>query len=200
MLAALDVRYVLARHFESRKLCGETDEVVRDSSTYRHTMRAVLCVGKTTRERHRGVAEKKVRRQVATALGDRPAEVLAAAVIAYGPLWAIGTGEAATPEEAEEMCAVIRDELGQLAGAGTAAMVHIQYGGSVTAKTSEALLGATRATPTVVSPRRRAHGVGRWRLARLLLGTQAAGTARRSRRPLPTPACATPPPVVGRWT
>ena len=109
MLATLKVRYVIAGHSERRARCGETDEVVRDKvdAIYRHAMRPIPCVGETTGERHSGVAEKKVRRQVAAALGDRPAELVAAAVIAYEPLWAIGAGEAATPEEAEEMCAVI---------------------------------------------------------------------------------------------
>ena len=144
MLATLKVRYVIAGHSERRSQCGETDEVVRDKvdAIYRHAMRPILCVGETTGERHSGVADKKVRRQVAAALGDRPAELVAAAVVAYEPLWAIGAGEAATPEEAEEMCAVIRDELEKLAGVDAAAMVRIQYGASVTPKTSEALLGA----------------------------------------------------------
>ena len=144
MLATLKVRYVIARHSERRAQCGETDEVVRDKvdAIYRHAMQPMHCVGETTGERHRGVTENKVRRQVAAALGDRPAEWVAAAVIAYEPLWASGAGDATTPVEAEEVYAVIRDELGKLAGAGAAAMVRIQYGGSVTAETSEALLGA----------------------------------------------------------
>ena len=143
-LATLKVRYVIAGHSERRAQCGETGEVVSDKvdAIYRDAMRPILCVGETAGERHSGVAEKKVRRQVAAALGDRPAELVAAAVIAYEPLWAIGAGEAATPEEADEMCAVVRDELGQLAGADVPAMVRIHYGGSVTAETSEALLGA----------------------------------------------------------
>lgn len=144
MLATLNVRYVVAGHSERRAQCGETDEVVRDKidAIYRHAMCPILCVGETAGERHVGVAEKKVRRQVAAALGDRPAELVAAAVIAYEPLWAIGAGATATPDDTEEMCAAIRDELGQLAGADAAAMVRIQYGGSVTPETSEALLGA----------------------------------------------------------
>jgi triosephosphate isomerase len=144
MLATLEVRYVIAGHSERRAQWGETDEVVRDKvdAIYRHAMRPILCIGETTDERHSGVAEKKVRRQVAAALGDRPAELVAAAVIAYEPLWAIGAGATATPDDLAEMCTAIRDELGRLAGADAAAMVRIQYGGSVTAETSEVLLGA----------------------------------------------------------
>ncbi|KJF17380.1 triose-phosphate isomerase family protein [Acidithrix ferrooxidans] len=144
MLASLNVRYVIAGHSELRAQCGETDEVVRDkvSAIYRHAMRPILCVGETTAERNSGVAERKVRRQVASALGDRPAELVAAAVIAYEPLWAIGAGVTATPDDAAQMCTAIRNELGNLAGVDAAAMVRIQYGGSVTAESSGALLGA----------------------------------------------------------
>ena len=108
----------------------------------RRAMQPMLCVGETLGKRHRGVAENKVRRQVAAPVGDRPAEWVAAAVIAYEPLWASGAGDATTPVEAEEVCAVIREELAQPAGAGAAAMVRIQYGGSVTAETSEGPVGA----------------------------------------------------------
>lgn len=145
MLAKLNVRYVIAGHSEQRGQCGETDEIVRDKvdAIYRHAMQPILCVGETAEERHIGVAEKKVRRQVTAALGDREAELVAAAVIAYEPLWAIGSGATTTPEDTEEMCAAIRDEVGQLVGQETAATVRIQYGGSVTPETSAALLGAS---------------------------------------------------------
>ena len=144
MLATLHVRYVIAGHSERRAQCGETDEVVRDKvdAIYRHAMHPILCVGENAEERHRGAAEKKVRRQVAAVLGDRSAGEVAEAVVAYEPLWAIGAGEAATPDDVEEMCAAIRDELARLAGAGAAALVRIQYEGSVTPETSPALLGA----------------------------------------------------------
>lgn len=79
---------------------------------------------------------------MAAALGGRPAEAVAQAVIAYEPRWAIGAGKPATPDDVGEMCAVIRDELEQLASVDAAAMVRIQYGGSVTSETAEALLGA----------------------------------------------------------
>jgi len=144
MLATLNVRYVIAGHSERRAQCGETDEVVRDKvdAIYRHAMHPILCVGETAEERHDGAAEKKVRRQVAAALGDRPAGEVAEAVVAYEPLWAIGAGATATPDDVDQMGAAIRDELTRLAGAGAAALVRIQYGGSVTPETSAALLEA----------------------------------------------------------
>ena len=144
MLATLKVRYVIAGHSERRALCGETDEVVRDkvNAIYRHGMHPILCVGETAGDRHGGAVEKRCADRWPPYLATgRPGRV-AEAVVAYEPLWAIGAGEAATPEEAEEMGAVIRDELGQLAGAGAAALVRIQYEGSVTPETSPALLGA----------------------------------------------------------
>jgi triosephosphate isomerase len=144
MLARLDVAYVIAGHSERRAQCGETDEVVRSKvdAIYRHRMRPILCVGETSGERRDGAAEAKVRWQVAAALGGRPAGIVASAVIAYEPLWAIGGGGTATPGDAGEMCSAIRDEVGQLAGPGTAAAVQIQYGGSVTPGTAAALLSA----------------------------------------------------------
>lgn len=183
MLATLKVRYVIAGHSERRAQCGETDEVMRDKvdAIYRHAMRPILCVGETTGERHSGVAEKKVRRQVAAALGDRPAELVAAAVIAYEPLWAIGAGGAATPEEAEEMCAVIRDELEQLARVDAAAMVRIQYGGSVAPEISEAF---ARCGERGRVPRRR--------------GEPRRRAVRRHRDRLSRPATLAPPPPPGQ--
>jgi triosephosphate isomerase len=134
MLARLGVAYVIAGHSERRAQCGETDEVVRSKvdAIYRHGMRPV----------RDGAAEAKVRWQVAAALGGRPAGLVASAVIAYEPLWAIGGGGTATPGDAGEMCSAIRDEVARLAGPGTAAAIRIQYGGSVTPGTAAALLGA----------------------------------------------------------
>jgi len=143
MLARLHVSYVIAGHSERRARCGETDEIVRSKldAIYRHGMRPILCVGETLAERQDGSAPAKVRRQLVAALGGRPAQAVAAAVIAYEPIWAIGTGQTATREDVEEMCSAIRDEVARLVGAGAAASTRIQYGGSVTAETSELLLG-----------------------------------------------------------
>jgi triosephosphate isomerase (TIM) len=119
MLAELGIAYVIAGHYERRAQCGETDEVVRAKvdAIYRHRMRPIVCVGERAEERHLCIAEAKVRQQVAAALADQSAEALVSAVVAYEPLWAIGAGATDTPEDAEEMCAAIRDEMGRLAGA-----------------------------------------------------------------------------------
>jgi len=142
MLAKLNVAYVIAGHSERRAQCGETNEVVRCQldAIYRHGMAPILCVGETTEERRDGAAVEKMRRQVAAALGGRPAEAVASTVIAYEPIWAIGAGHAATPADAEEMCSAIRDEVDRLVGAGAAGATRIIYGGSVTPETAEALL------------------------------------------------------------
>jgi len=141
MLAKLHVSYVIAGHSERRAHCGETDEIVRSKvdAIYRHAMRPIVCVGETLAERQNGAARATVRRQLAAALDGRPAEAVAAAVVAYEPIWAIGTGQTATPGDVGEMCSAIRDEVERFAGPGAAASTRI-YGGSVTPETSETLL------------------------------------------------------------
>ncbi|MCU1491808.1 MAG: tpiA [Acidimicrobiaceae bacterium] len=132
MLAKLNVVYVIAGHSERRTYCGETDEQVRAKvdAIYRNGMRPIVCVGEHLAERQAGEAVAKVRSQVAAVFSGRSAEQVAAAVVAYEPVWAIGTGESATPEDAETMCAEIRAELVAQAGA-QAGSARVQYGGSV---------------------------------------------------------------------
>jgi triosephosphate isomerase len=132
MLAKLNVRYVLAGHSERRQLCGETDEIVRAKvdAILRNGLTPIVCVGESLAERQEGLAPERVAAQVRAAFGGRSAGVAASCVVAYEPLWAIGTGETAKPEDAEQMGALIRRELEALApGAGLA---RILYGGSVT--------------------------------------------------------------------
>jgi triosephosphate isomerase len=132
-LAKLGVRYVIAGHSERRELFGETDEMVARKvvAIQANGMTPILCVGETLEEREAGGTDGKVVGQVRAALGGRsPAEV-AALVIAYEPIWAIGTGRTATPDDAQAVCATIRGEVTQGFGAETAAAVRIQYGGSV---------------------------------------------------------------------
>jgi len=144
MLAKLNVAYVLAGHSERRLYCGETDEIVRRKvdAILANGMRAIVCVGESAEQRSSGEAMSVVTAQVASAVGGRDAEVAGAMVIAYEPLWAIGSGQSATVADAQEMCAAIREEVGRLAGAGAAATVRVQYGGSVTPDTAGALLEA----------------------------------------------------------
>jgi len=141
MLAKLNVVYVLAGHSERRQHCGESDEVVaaKVDAIVRHGMRPIVCVGETADERADGQAASRVREQVAAAFVGRSPAVVASAVVAYEPIWAIGTGQAATAEDAEEMCAEIRAELARLSGPAAAA-TRIQYGGSVTPDSAGELL------------------------------------------------------------
>ena len=133
MLAKLDVAYVVVGHSERRELFGETDEMVnrKVKAVFAHGMTPIMCVGETDEEREAGSTEDKVRGQVRGGLADVSPERVAAMVIAYEPIWAIGTGKNATPADAQETCAVIREEVGKLAGGDAAAALRIQYGGSV---------------------------------------------------------------------
>jgi triosephosphate isomerase len=142
MLAKLDVRYVIAGHSERRRHAGETDEQVRAKldAIWRHGMTPICCVGESEEQRNAGDHLGVVAAQVRAALERRPAEVVASAVLAYEPIWAIGTGQTATPDDAQEMCAAIRTVVAELAGEGAAAAVRVQYGGSVNAGNAADLL------------------------------------------------------------
>jgi triosephosphate isomerase len=132
-LAKLDVRYVICGHSERRQLFGETDEMVakKTAAIQAHGMTPILCVGETLEEREAGDTEAKVLGQVRSALAGRRPEQVAAMVIAYEPIWAIGTGRTATAADAQAVCATIRGELATLAGSDAAGAVRVQYGGSV---------------------------------------------------------------------
>ncbi len=134
-LAKLEVKYVICGHSERRELFGETDAMVADkaSAILRHGMTPIVCVGETLDEREAGQTESKVLGQVTAALAGRSAATVAALVIAYEPIWAIGTGRTATSDDAQAMCAAIRSAVGGLTDEATAAAVRIQYGGSVKA-------------------------------------------------------------------
>jgi triosephosphate isomerase len=132
-LAKLNVRYVIAGHSERRELFCETDEMVNRKvrSIVAHEMTPILCVGETLSEREAGATEDKVLTQVTAGLAGLTKDAVATAVIAYEPIWAIGTGRTATAADAQEICAAIRRRVGQGSGAEAAAAVRIQYGGSV---------------------------------------------------------------------
>ena len=142
MLAKLNVRYVIAGHSERRAYCGETDEIVRGKldAILRHQMTPILCVGETLAERQAGEARTKVVTQLEATLDGRPGSVVAGMVIAYEPIWAIGTGEVASTGDAEEMAACVRGAVERLAGAEAGARVRVQYGGSVTADNAAVML------------------------------------------------------------
>jgi len=133
MLAKLDVDYVIVGHSERRELFGETDETVNKKVTavLAAGMTPILCCGETLEEREQGMAESKVERQVREGLAGVSAEQVAGLVVAYEPIWAIGTGKTATSEDAQAMCAKVRQVVGEVAGDAAAAGVRVQYGGSV---------------------------------------------------------------------
>jgi len=134
-LAKLGVAYVICGHSERRELFGETDEMVarKAAAIQTHGMTPIVCVGETLAEREAGGTEAKVVGQVRAALGGRSPEQVAALVIAYEPIWAIGTGLTATPDDAQAVCGTIRAEVAAGFGVDAASAVRVQYGGSVKA-------------------------------------------------------------------
>lgn len=133
MLAKLEVAYVIVGHSERRQLFGETDETVnaKARAALRHQMTPIVCVGETLDERRAGQAQDRVADQVAGSLSGLDAASVADLVIAYEPIWAIGTGETATPGDAQSMCEHVRARVAAGWGAAAATSVRIQYGGSV---------------------------------------------------------------------
>jgi triosephosphate isomerase len=133
MLAKLNVSFVIVGHSERRQLFGETDEGVNKKvrAVLAAGMTPIVCVGETLDERESGITEEKVSGQVASALAGVGRDVVAGLVIAYEPIWAIGTGRTASAEDAQTTIGAIRQVVGQQAGSEAAAAVRIQYGGSV---------------------------------------------------------------------
>ena len=123
MLAKLDVAYVIAGHSERRELFGETDETVnlKVHAIFKHGMTPILCVGETLDEREAGTTEAKVTGQVRAGLAGLSAEQVGRLVIAYEPIWAIGTGRTATPDDAQTVCARSASTVADVSGASAAA-------------------------------------------------------------------------------
>jgi triosephosphate isomerase (TIM) len=133
MLARLDVRYVICGHSERRALFAESDEVVnaKVQAVQRHGMRPILCVGEDLDQRESGQAVEVVVAQLRGSLAGIKVADPAELVVAYEPVWAIGTGRTASSGDAQEMCAAIRTELASLYDQDTADGLRVQYGGSV---------------------------------------------------------------------
>ena len=133
MLAKLDVKFVIVGHSERRQYFGETDEIVNKKvhAVIANAMTPIMCCGETLEEREAGGAEAKVEGQIRAGLAGLGADTVGALVIAYEPIWAIGTGRTATSEDAQAMCGHIRSVVRSEFGGDTAAAVRIQYGGSV---------------------------------------------------------------------
>jgi triosephosphate isomerase len=132
-LRELLVRYVVVGHSERRTLFGETDSVVNRKvrAALENGLRPILCIGETLEERDSSQVETVLARQLEAALGGLDTDALEGLVIAYEPVWAIGSGRTATPDQAQNAHAFIRERLSGLVGADVASKTRIQYGGSV---------------------------------------------------------------------
>lgn len=142
MLEKLNVSYVIVGHSERRRYAQESDETVRAKldAVLRHSMVPILCVGESLDQREAGEAHSTVSSQLEAALSGRSATVTSRLVIAYEPVWAIGTGRSASPGDAEEMAGHVRAEVARLSGAAAAAEVRVQYGGSVSDENAASFL------------------------------------------------------------
>jgi triosephosphate isomerase len=142
MLAEFGCRYVLAGHSERREHHGETDDVVnaKVAAALRHQLTPILCVGEPLHERTAGRQISYTLTQVDRALTGLAGDAVTGLIIAYEPVWAIGTGHVATPDHAQEVCAAIRSFLADRYGEATANRVRVLYGGSVNASSSAAIL------------------------------------------------------------
>jgi triosephosphate isomerase len=142
MLRDLFVRYVLVGHSERRRLFGETDELVRRKlvTALASELRPILCVGETLEERQAGQEKAVLEGQLRGALEGLTPDQISEVIVAYEPVWAIGTGLTATPEQAQEAHLFIRDYLGKLVGTSLANKARILYGGSVTPSNAKELM------------------------------------------------------------
>ena len=142
MLVAAGVEYVIIGHSERRQYFAETNETVnkRTKAALAGGLKPIICVGESLDQREQGVTEELVRMQVKIALNGVTADELKNVVIAYEPIWAIGTGKTATADQAEEVCAAIRKVVGELYGEDAAKALTVQYGGSMNPKNAEELL------------------------------------------------------------
>jgi triosephosphate isomerase len=142
MLAKLGCTYVVVGHSERRQHHNETDEVVRAKvqAAHRHGLAPILCVGEDLEVRRAEGHVDHAIHQINRALDKAPAELAATLVVAYEPIWAIGTGEVATPEDAQEVCSAIRGRLAERFGAAETAGVRVLYGGSVKASNAAGIM------------------------------------------------------------
>ncbi|MBD5159841.1 MAG: triose-phosphate isomerase [Ruminococcus sp.] len=142
MLVELGVEYVVIGHSERRQYFGETDETVnkRLLSAIGSGLKAILCVGETLEQREQGITEEVIAMQTKIALQGTCEKCIKNVVIAYEPVWAIGTGKVATPEQAQDVCAFIRKTIAGLFNQEVADGITIQYGGSMNAKNCAELL------------------------------------------------------------
>lgn len=141
MLQDIGIKYTIIGHSERRQYHNETDEFVnlKMKAAFDHDITPILCVGETLKEREAGIAKYKILTQVLLDFDGLTAEQAKNVVIAYEPIWAIGTGKTATKEDANEACKWIREEIRNLYGEEVADEIIIQYGGSVKSSNAEEL-------------------------------------------------------------
>ena len=142
MLDDAGVKYVIIGHSERREYFAETDETVNKKvlKAFEHGITPIICCGETLTQREQGVTIDFIRQQIKIAFLNVTAAQAATAVIAYEPIWAIGTGKVATTEQAQEVCKAIRDCIAEVYDTDTAEAVRIQYGGSMNAGNAAELL------------------------------------------------------------
>ena len=142
MLTAMGVKYVITGHSERRQYFGETDITVnkRTLAAVNAGLTAIVCVGETLEQREQGITAELVAMQTKIALGGISKEQLDKIIIAYEPVWAIGTGKTATADQAEEVCAVIRETIAKVYDNDAAEALTIQYGGSMNAANADELV------------------------------------------------------------
>ena len=141
MLVDAGVKYVIIGHSERREYFAETDETVNKKvlKAFEHGITPIVCCGETLTQREQGITIDWIRQQIKIAFLNVKADQAKTAVIAYEPIWAIGTGKVATTEQAEEVCAAIRVCIGEIYDEATAEAIRIQYGGSVSASSAPEL-------------------------------------------------------------
>ena len=141
MLTDIGVKYVIIGHSERREYFAETDETVNKKvlKAFEHGLTPIICCGETLTQREQGITLDWIRKQVKIAFQNVTADQAKTAVIAYEPIWAIGTGKTATTEQAEEVCGAIRACIGEIYDEATKEAIRIQYGGSVNAATAPEL-------------------------------------------------------------
>nr|MBQ8253346.1 triose-phosphate isomerase [Lachnospiraceae bacterium] len=142
MLTDAGVKYVIIGHSERREYFAETDETVNKKvlKAFEHGITPIICCGETLTQRKQGIYVDWIRMQIKIAFQNVTAEQAKTAVIAYEPIWAIGTGETATDDQAQEVCAAIRECIKEVYDEATAEAIRIQYGGSMNAGNAASLL------------------------------------------------------------
>ena len=142
MLKAIGVEYVIIGHSERRQYFAETDETVNKKikAAFENELKPIVCVGETLEQREAGIAFEVITEQTRKALEGLTNDQVQNTIIAYEPIWAIGTGKTATAEDANESCKKIRDEISKIYGQNVAEGVIIQYGGSMKPENAKELL------------------------------------------------------------